>query len=157
MTVLGPTGKRATRSALTLADFGSGTVACTAGQFTQLGSYQLAAGEYFAFGYGVQDGMDSAQGRIYGKFQTSSPAEIKGTLRIRILSSQNKELADLGRWRTEVLNTSASDRRQQTPFPFREPFAQEDRKLVIEFDPDSTSTVSFSDSALQLDMTFDND
>lgn len=141
------------RHALVAADLiDSSSVACTAGQFTKLGEYQVEAGEVVFIGYGAQSGQDNAQGRIYIKLQTSGPAEISGLVRISLLGPQNTYIEEIGQWRTEALSSS-TDRTKQVPLPLLEPGASEDKKIVLEFDPDSTSTVSKADSTVRIDTS----
>jgi hypothetical protein len=142
------------RSALTANDLiSAATVTLTAGQYTKLGEYKVQAGETVEVGFGVLSGMDNAIGRIYALMQTSAPAEIKGKLRLQLYSPQDRPLEIIWELRTEALNTSSSDRTKQTPLPECNIVATEDKKIVLEFLPDSTATLTKANCTLIMDTT----
>lgn len=146
------------RSAFTKADLVSGTtVPIVAGQYNKLGEYKVQAGETISIGYGQLSGMDNAIGRIYGviKDSAATPAELKGKLRLSIYSPQDRPMKIMQEWRTEAINTSSSDRTKQTPLPEGIEEITEDKKIVLEFLPDSVGNgnVSKANSDLIFDIT----
>ena len=141
------------RGALTASDLiNASTVACTAGQFTQLGSYTVKAGEVVTVGYGQAQGQENAQGRIYVKLQNSTPTEVTGEVRLSILGPQNSVLREIARFRTEALSSS-TDRTKQIPLPDSMIGASEDRKILMEFNPDSTATLTKANCTVLIDIT----
>lgn len=141
------------RSAFTKTELMSGDVVLTAGAWARLGSYEVKAGETISIGYGALSGMDNAIGRIYGVMNTAASAEIKGKLRISIYSPQDRPIKIMHEWRTEVLNTSATDRTKQTPLAEGIEIITEDKKIVVEFLPDTSATVAKAQSTLIMDIT----
>jgi hypothetical protein len=144
------------RSAFTKAELISGDVAVVTGQYNKLGEYKVEAGETITVGYGGQGGMDNAVGRIYGAIMNNAAApgvEMKGKIRLSIHSPQNRPLKIITEFRTELLNTNASDRTKQTPLPEHVEVLTEDKKLVLEFLPDAGGTVGKANSSLIFDIT----
>lgn len=142
------------RSAFTEADLiDSATVNVIAGQFVKLGEYQVQAGEMISTGYGEQSGQDSAQGRIFMKFQTATPTEIKGMVRLQAYSPQDRPIEIIGEWRTELLNTNATDRTKQLPLPEHIVALTEDKKFVLEFKADADAALDKANSTIIMDIT----
>jgi len=142
------------RSKLQKTDFLSTDKAVIAGVFTKIGEYEVKAGEIIFPGFDELEGQQSARGRIYGKFQNATPAEIKGTLRLSIHSPQDQPLKVITELRTEDLNTSASDKTLQTPFPVDWlSGASEDKKIVLEFKSDTSDTIEFDNTSFIMDIT----
>lgn len=123
-------------------DFGMGTsatdIACTAGKFTEVGSYQVGAAQVVAFGSGqIKDGVDS---RRTCKFRLdSATGAITGKLRLAVADANLvnvRPVADdlLSNWTTGVL------------LGVQTPMASEDQYLKVLINPDSTTTVDFSDA-----------
>ncbi|MFD0591164.1 hypothetical protein ACFQZE_24500, partial [Paenibacillus sp. GCM10027627] len=128
------------RSAFTKADLiGAATVPIVLGQYNKIGEYKVQAGETITIGYGLLSGMDNAIGRIYAIIKDSNVGgvELKGKLRLSIYSPQDRPLKIMHEWRTEALNTSATDRTKQTPLPEGIEVITEDKKIVLEFLPDA--------------------
>lgn len=145
------------RSALTQNDLiASATVSCPAGQFTKLGERKIEAGEELSIGYGAQDGQESAQGRIFVDMRdnAASPgAVVDGVLRLQVYSPQNRPLVILGEYRTETLRTGSGDRTKQVPLAESAYLLTEDKKLVLEFMPDSVATIGKSNTKIIFDTT----
>jgi regulator of extracellular matrix RemA (YlzA/DUF370 family) len=142
------------RSAFTIASFGlATTIVCNAGQFTKLGQYVVSAGELISIGYGNLSGMDNAIGRIYAKFQNATPAAVSGVLRISIVSPQDRPLKIMHEFRTEALDTSSTDRTKQTPLSIGLEDISEDTKIVLEFKPDTTATLTTANCTMVMDIT----
>ena len=142
------------RSALTSADLiTSATTAVTAGQFVKLGEYKVQAGELITLGYGQESGQENAQGRIYVEIKNATVA-LKGTVRLQAYSPQNRPLVILGEWRTEVLSSGTGDRTKQVPLPEMMYWLSEDKKLVLEFNSDTTdAALTKSTSTILIDTT----
>lgn len=140
------------RSALTKADLISGDIVCTQGQYNKLGEYVIPAGLHVGIGFGADGGQEAAQGRIYMLLQTAVPAAINGSVRLSIFSPQNRSLMIIDEFRTEALSTS-TDRTKQVPLPFSGVWVSEDKKIILEFIPDATATVSKANSTVIIDAT----
>lgn len=144
------------RSAFTEADLiEAATVDVIAGKFVRLGEYKVQAGELVALGFGGESGQESAQGRIYGllKDDTVPAVILNGVVRLSVFSPQDRPMEIVQEYRTETINTSATDRTKQVPFPFKDPFVSEDKKIVLEFKSDTTATVVKADCDMILDIT----
>lgn len=146
------------RSAFTKNDLiTNATVAIVLGQYNKLGEYKVQAGETISIGYGAFSGMDNAIGRVYGilKDSAATPVELKGKLRLTIYSPQDRPMKIMHEWRTEALNTSATDRTKQTPLSEGIEEITEDKKIVLEFLPDAigNGTLSKTNSDLIMDVT----
>lgn len=141
------------RSAFTAAQLVAADKAVTAGEWARLGVYAVQAGEMISLGYGALSGMDNAVGRIYAKFAASGGAEVTGKVRLTIYSPQDRPLKIMHEFRTEALNTSASDRTKQTPFAEGPEIITEDKKIVLEFLPDANATIAKAQSVLIMDIT----
>lgn len=144
------------RTALTKSSFGMADKAVVANQFQILGERKIEAGELLAVGYGSESGQNNAQGRIFIdiKNNAASPgAALEGTVRLQVYSPQNRPLVILGEWRTETLRTGSGDRTKQIPFPENMYWISEDKKLVLEFAPDSAGTVGLANSTILIDAT----
>lgn len=144
------------RSALTTTDFMTGTVSCASGIFTRLGARTIQAGELLSLGFGSQSGQQDAQGRIFIDVRdngTAPGAVVPGVVRISAYTPQDRPLVILSEFRVETLNQNTSDRTKQLPFPESIYQLSEDKKLVIEFKPDSTATVSDTNTKMVIDIT----
>lgn len=133
----------------------SASMAVNSGQYTRLGSYQVTAGEKISVGAGMLSGMDNAIGRIYAKFLNSdaTPLEVPGKVRLSIYSPQDRPIMIVKEFRTEDLNTNASDKTKQLPLPEHDVWIREDQKLVLEFLPDSTGYISKTNTTLLMSVT----
>jgi hypothetical protein len=129
------------------------------GAIKKIGEYKVQAGEILTIGEGKYDTFPDALGRIFGvlKDTATTPVEITGLLRFSIHSPQGRPLKTMFEMHTSKLNTSATDRRLQTPLSERIEELTEDKKLVIEFIPETigTGTLNYSASTLLLDVTID--
>jgi hypothetical protein len=144
------------RSALTTSDFMTGTVACTQGLFTRLGARVIQAGELLSLGFGTQSGQQDAQGRIFVDIRdnTASPgAVVPGVVRLTVYTPQDRPLVILAEFRVETLNQNSADRTKQLPFPESIYQLSEDKKLVVEFKPDATATISNANTKMVIDIT----
>ncbi|WP_353853166.1 hypothetical protein [Dehalobacter restrictus] len=143
-------------STLTASDLiDSDLPAVLAGIPVKLGEYQVQAGEELAIGYGPFAGQSDAIGRVYMQFKddTATPVLEPGLVRLSVWSPQNRPLVVLGEWRTEALNTSATDRTQQLPLSENQVNIREDQKLVLEFISDAADILTKSACTIALDVT----
>ena len=146
------------RSALVTSDFMTGTVSCPSGLFTRLGARTIQAGELLSLGYGPQSGQQDAQGRIFVDIRdnTASPgAQVNGTVRLTAYTPQDRPLVILAEFRTEALNQNSADRTKLLPWPESIYQLSEDKKLVIEFKPDATATISNANTKMVIDTKSD--
>lgn len=142
------------RSAFIATDLiSAATVACTAGQYNKLGEYQVQAGELVGLGFGEQSGQENATGRLYMLLQNATPAAVNGTVRLQAYTPQNRPLEILAEFRTEAISQNATDRTKQMPLPFNNIFLSEDKKIFLEFNPDSTQTLTRANCTINMDIT----
>jgi hypothetical protein len=128
-------------------------VACPVGKYTYMGAYTVKAGEVIFPGYGAAQNLDDAVGRIYMKFQKAGPTEVKGEVQLAILSPQDIPLYVYGTWRTEDLNTDASNKTLQLPFPKSDIGLSKDKKLALYFKSDTADTIDVSICTILMDIT----
>lgn len=142
------------RSAFTKDHVMSGDVAVTTGSFHKIGEYKVEAGEMVSLGYGQNETQEGAPGRIYIDLKDDANAEMNGLLRFAAHSPQGRPLKIMAEYRTETLRTDLSNRTLQVPFPSTNfPYLSEDKKLVVEFLPDASGTVSKANSKIIFDIT----
>ncbi|UWG95517.1 hypothetical protein LPY66_11345 [Dehalobacter sp. DCM] len=121
----------------------------------KLGEYQVQAGEMIAIGQGSYGSQESAVGRIYMKIydDTATAVAEPGLVRLSVWSPQNRPLMVLGEWRTEALESGATDRSLRIPLPESNVRITEDKKLVLEFISDADDALDRADCAIALDVT----
>lgn len=141
------------RSALTAADLLDADTACVAGKFVEVGRYTVPAGMAICLGYGGLAGQDQAEGRIYSKLQKAGPAAVPGMVRLVLLDPQDRPVETLFEARTEQLETSATDRTQQMPFPEHPAKFGEDWTLSFQLKGDAADTVDVSICTLFMEVT----
>ena len=130
----------------TLLETAAGLIACTAGQWTIIGRYQVKPRQRVHFGYGIA-GQDMNQGymyvAIYDDTATNSVLE-EGKLRLTLRSYDNFRIVPVGEWRTEQLRGSISNKPQQIALPeqVQFPWVGEDSYLCLEFLPDATDIIT---------------
>lgn len=144
------------RSTWNTNDIMSGDVAVLAGKWVEIGEYVVEAGLYYTPGYGFSTSQSDADGRIFCQFQTSTPDEVTGYLRIVAYTPDDQPLpggAVLFEARTEALNSNASDRTKQLPFPAMPIALGEDYKFKFFFKADAGATIAKSKSTILIDIT----
>lgn len=129
------------------------TVACTAGVWVKLGEVVMSAGQAVSVGYGPYASQETAIGRLYCKLQDEIPGEIHGKLRLSQFSPQGRPGPIIAEYRTNILSSNATDRTKQTPLPEHGLMILEDQRLVLEFLPDTTETLTRANCTLLMDIT----
>lgn len=123
----------------------SGLIACTGGQWTIIGRYQVKPRQRLHFGYGIA-GQDANQGymylAIYDDTATNSVIE-EGKVRLTERSYDNFQVIPVGEWRHAQLRGDVNDRNKKVALPEQLQFAWvgEDSYLCIEFLPDATDSI----------------
>lgn len=143
------------RTAFKETDFLSGDVAVVNGSFIKIGEYQVKAGELKMLGYGDNESQAAAPGRIYVDMKDTANAAMDGVIRFAVHHPSGQPLRTLAEYRTEALRTNLSDRTLQIPFPSNNVMVSEDKKIVIEFNPDADGTVSKTNTKMLMDATED--
>lgn len=144
------------RSALTKDHLMNGDVNVVTGSYMKIGEFKVEAGEMHSIGFGTNSSQEGAEGRAYIdlKDNATTPGEVNGILRISVHSPQGRPIKTLAEFRTETLRTDKSNRTLQIPLPStRFPYVSEDKKIVIEFLSDATTTISKANSTVLLDTT----
>jgi cellobiose phosphorylase len=144
------------RTTLGTADFMAGDVACVAAQYIELGRYVVQAGVALALGYEAMSGQDSANGRLYLDLKNNAVAPgvaVNGKIRIDLHNAQDRVQSTIFEGRTERLRSSATDPRQQLPFPWINAIATEDVCFVLKFRADAAVTVGKANTTLSMDAT----
>lgn len=148
--------KESFRDALVNADLiSAATVACVAGAWVKLGERVINAGEGISLGYGAAGTQETAVGRIYIDIKdgAGTPAAINGKLRLSQFSPQGRPGPIIGEYRTNILSANPTDRTKQLPFPEHGLIIQEDQKIVLEFLPDTTATLTKANCTILMDIT----
>lgn len=139
--------------AYNLASLNITDVALVAGVYTQMGLVTAAAGTALQMGVGHHTGQDNAVGRAYMQLQTSTPTLITGNFRIDVLDPQGRTKDTIFQTRSELLNTSSTDRREQYPFPEIATIIGRDWSFALTFNADAAATISTGNSAALLSGT----
>lgn len=121
--------------------------------YTEVARITVPVGVAYALGYGTMAGQDNAQGRVYMDTETSTPAEIKGAIRIDLHDSQDRVVKTLFEARSEETHTSVSDRRQQLPFPSISDVATQNMAIVVKMKADAALTPSAANCSWFMDAT----
>lgn len=129
------------------------SVATTASKWVEIGRYTVPAGTGVAIGYKNLHGMDQAEGRLYFKLRDAANAVEKGMIRLELRDPQDRPIEVLKEWRSEQLETSATDRQQQIPLPEHDSVFGEDWSLVFMFKGDATDGLTLANCSILLDTT----
>lgn len=138
---------------LNTADFFTADVALTKDAWIELGRKTLTPGEAYDYGQGSYGGQDSATGRLYVNLQTAADAAITGKIRLNILDENDNLVETVAEFDLGDLATSATDRRQQRPFPRIAAAAIPYFKLQLQVKADATATAAVAKSVLKMNMT----
>lgn len=144
------------RSAFTTAKLMTADVSAVAGQPIILGKYTVQAGEVIQLGYGDLNAQESAEGRIFIDIRDNgvSPGVVKeGLIRFTAYTPQGRPQRILGEFRTEQLRTDKTNRTLQIPFPGMPFGIGEDKYIAVEFVPDTTATISKTNTIILFDVT----
>lgn len=98
----------------------SGDVSVIVNRWVEIGEYVVEAGLYYTPGWGFSTSQSDADGRIYAKFiddTAGNVTEETGVLRVVAYTPDDMPIGVLFESRTESLNSSATDRTKQMPFP----------------------------------------
>jgi len=134
-------------------------VTVKAGAWTTIGSFRVPAQQSYRIGQGLPNTRN--QGYIYMKIMNNAttPAEIKGTVRLIYSDANLYKKQPVFQERNEVLSASKSDINQMKPLPeficeFREDGkVHEDDYILVEFMPDVDDTVSAANTEILLPVT----
>lgn len=131
----------------------SATVTPTTTTYVEMGRYTVSAGQGVVMGYGNRKGQDDAEGRAFAKLQDATPAVLNGYVRFDVHDASDRPRHTLWEGRTEVLNTSATDRRQQVPFAAMFKALPQDWSIVMKFKGDAATAVVKANSTVLVDYT----
>jgi len=153
--LLGGTAQRKQKfeKTLTLDDMTSTNTSVKQGTWVKIFEYQIGAQQMGTWGAGsIVNGVDNRK-IAYIKLQNSTPAEIKGWIRLIIADANEVRKIVVFEERTERLSASKTDKTQAYllgEYPIK---AKEDSKLIIEFKADSDDTISLDNSEAMLPVT----
>lgn len=127
------------------------TVSATSGDFTKVAQFTVPAQERYRWGYGAAKNPEN-QGYIYVDLQDDAAAAINGSIRIQQRDAQEREVRTVEELEIAQLRASKSDRSQMIPLPeqVQQPKVGRDSKLALAVDPDSDTTVDWSNSEVIL-------
>ena len=138
--------------------FSATSIACPAGQYTEIGFYKVQADEEVGIGRGGYGSLDQAIGRLYAvlKDTESTPGTFtNGRLRIEYRSSQDTLLACVMDVSLAALGTGKTIPADRFPLPFGNVLCGKDRKIVFSVKNESSSSVTLSkaNSEVLMDIT----
>lgn len=143
---------------LIVSDFISTSPAVTVSKWNTIGEYTIPAQQKYMFGYGEKGNPDN-QGYIYVLLKNAAATELTGKIRLTY-SDANKFLKQtIYEEQEAVLHGSTTDRRLMRALPriatsLRPDGAvRQDDRLLIEFYPDSSDTVSTTTSTIYIPAT----
>lgn len=127
------------------------TVSCTAGKYTEIANMQVPAQQLRFWGNGgIINGVDD-RGVLKMDLNTSAPALIPGTVRL-VVADANKVVRNfVQEIRTEDLDSTVGTYTRLAKYS--SVGAKEDSYLLVEFNPDSTATISKADSTISAPIT----
>ena len=129
------------------------TIDATTGDFTKVAQFTVPAQERYRWGYGAAQNPEN-QGYIYVDLRddTADAAEIDGSVRIQQRDAQEREVRTVEELEIAQLRASKSDRSQMIPLPeqVQQPKVGRDSKLALSIDPDSDTTVDWTNSEVIL-------
>jgi hypothetical protein len=150
------------RSSFTENNLMEGNVNLVQGQFIELGSYRVDAGEKVMLGYGYSTSRSDAIGRALMDLKNDNAGvitDINGTVRFVIKSPQKRHIETILEYRTEDLRSGVNTKSEREPFPALKAngellkFADEDKYITIEVNSDATITCTKANSKIHLDIT----
>jgi hypothetical protein len=153
-----PTGAVGFPKTLKLADFMSAPVSVVAGKWNTLGTFTVPAQQKYRFGIGSPQYPDN-QGYLYIYLRNASGAELTGKIRLVYSDANQLQKKVVYEEEESVLHASTSDRKQMKPLPEQinpiraDGRAWEDDRLIIEFYPDTSDTVSTTTSSILIPVT----
>lgn len=129
--------------------------AVIADKWVEIGEYIIEAGLYYTPGWGFSTSQSDADGRIFAKMMDNAgtAVEVKGTLRIVAYTSDDLPIGVLFESRSEALNSSATDRTKQLPFPSLPIELGQDYKYKFFFKADVSATLDRADCVMLIDIT----
>jgi hypothetical protein len=146
---------------LVIGDFWTSAQAVTASKWNTIGEYTVPAQQKYRIGYGDANHPDN-QGYIYILLKNAAGTELTGKIRLTY-SDANKFAKDTVFEQQEaVLHGSTTDRRimvalPETPvkaIPGRtDGMVRQDDRILIEFYPDSSDTVSTTTPVIYIPVT----
>jgi len=143
---------------LLLADFTTSNVSVTAGKWNIVGEYIVPAQQKYRFGYGKPETPDN-QGYVYVFFRNASGTELTGRVRLTYSDANKFSKKTVFEETETVLHASTSDRRQMKALPEQtnpirpDGMSWEDDRLIIEFLPDTSDTISTTTSSVLIPVT----
>lgn len=137
-----------------LSYFDTFTGSVTADREDVLARKTVPAGVELAWGYGRASASDN-QGILYVDLQNSTPAAVDGNLIFAQETATGRFERYVAEYDTTRLQGSTTDRQQQVPFPeaVNYPTVKKDMDILLRLNPNSTDTVSLSDSTTILPIT----
>jgi hypothetical protein len=138
---------------LTTSDFSNLTTSVTAGTYTRVFEKQVPAQQYLAWGTGaIQGGVDN-RGILFIDIKDSTPSTIAGKVRLSVSDANYLNEKVIMEERTERLNATQTDRTLAQFLAENQIKVGEDSRLIISFKPDTTSTISVSNTTLTTPVT----
>ena len=148
-------GSNKFRKTLKRPAFFTSDIDVNAGEYQKLGEFVVPAQEQYRFGAGAAE-YEANQGYLFIDIQDASgPNPVQGTVRLQQRDAQERNIVTVFEEDTEVLRSSKTDRTQKQALPEQRnyPRVGRDSKLVVAINPDSTLTVSASDTEMLIPVT----
>lgn len=139
-----------TFSALNFTGIGTADVVCLPGQYNQVGVFTVPAQEAVAWGVTQVINGGATGDALYMRFDdgtTSTGAQLQGTVRLIVTDANFNNPQTVGQFRTERLSADQNDRTKAILLQEDKRFAKQDSKLVVQFYPDSATSVTIKYNA----------
>lgn len=136
----------------TISDFTMDTtVSCTAGKYTEIAYMQVPAQQKRFWGNGSIIGGVDDRGVLKMDLKNSTPALVPGTVRLVVADANKVVRHFVQEIRTEDLDSTVATYTRLAKYG--QVSAKEDSYLLIEFNPDSTATLTTANCTISAPIT----
>jgi hypothetical protein len=147
-----PSAGREFYKVLTEDDFMSANATVYSGKWNKIGTFTVPAQNIYRFGYGSPNQPEN-QGYLYIYLKDPAGNEVTGKVRLAVADYNERVTTVVFEDRADVLHGDTSDRSKMKPLPDTGVKATEDMKLIIYLNPDSNSTVSYTQTVMTIPTT----
>lgn len=139
---------------MTKAELMPANVAVTAGVAIRLGAFNVPLGMVFAWGRGVDMGLEDTEGRIFvdtRDIAAAPGAVVQGLIRLIAINALGQEAEVYWEGRTEQSRLGAGALRDRMIMPSQEPVIPAGFAMAIVFVSDTTVTIGNANSTILID------
>ena len=145
------------KKTLDKSDFGladESTQSVSNGKWNVIGEFTVPPQQKYAYGYGSSKAQAN-QGYLYLFIKDDTDTEIEGKVRLVQEDANGLKKFVVYEEQEAVLHGDQSDRQQKNPLPEQAgyPLVGEDSRMKIEFNPESDSATSYTNSKVYIPVT----